>query len=140
MVQSEQLGAFEVPEQQVVTFPFGLPGFPLARRFCMVEVRAGSQFKLLQDIEREDLAFVVTDPLLVDQQYPLQAAQQQAAMVGMNPDQPLAVAAIVTVPPPPASPTVNLAAPLVMGMTSQQGVQVIIPDSSYLVRHPLNED
>jgi flagellar assembly factor FliW len=47
------------------------------------------------------------------------------------------VAAIVTVPKPPARPTANLLAPLVMGKNSRVGVQIVLHESTYEVRHEL---
>ena len=135
-VHSEQLGDLEIPEDNTVVFPFGIPSFPDAQRFCLLEVRPGSRFRLLQCIERSNLAFVVIDPLQVEPGYPLDHVRLAASNV-IEPDDPLAVAAIVTVPPPPGHLTVNLLAPIVMGLRSRRGVQVILHDSAYRVRHAL---
>ena len=139
LVESQQLGSIEVPEEAVISFPFGIPGFPAARQFCLVEVKPESRFKLLQSMERADLAFVVTDPLLEDQGYPLEMVQRLATPIGMDPDEPLAVAVIVTVPPPPATPTANLLAPLAMGLKSRVGVQVVLHETNYQMRHPISK-
>ena len=136
-VESEQLGVLEIPAEATVVFPFGIPAFPESQSFCLVEVRPGSRFRLLQSTLRANLAFVVIDPLLVDPAYPLDQVREVAAEMGIEPDEPLAVAALVTVPPPPGRPTANLLAPLAMGMRSRTGVQVILHDSPYGVRHAL---
>ena len=138
-VVSQQLGTFEVPQSSVVNFPFGIPGFPRDRSFCLLEVKADSRFKLLQSVEREELAFVVTDPLIEDPGYPLELVQRLALPIGLDPDEPLAVAAIVTVPAAPAAPTVNLLAPLAMGLKSQIGVQVVLHETQYQMRHDLSK-
>ncbi len=139
LVQSQQLGPLEVPEEAVVDFPFGIPGFPSERRYCLMEVKPGSRFKLLQSIGRADLAFVVTDPLTEDPGYPLELVQRMAMPIGLEPKEPLAVAAIVTVPPPPATPTANLLAPLAMGLKSRLGVQVVLHETKYEMRHPISK-
>ena len=139
LVESQQLGSLEVPEDAVVHFPFGIPGFPSERQFCLVEVKAGSRFKLLQCIDRADLAFVVTDPLIEDPGYPLDLVLRLAAPIGLEPDEPLAAAVIVTVPPPPETPTANLLAPLAMGLKSRVGVQVVLHETSYQMRHPISK-
>lgn len=139
LVESQQLGSLEVPEEAVVTFPFGIPGFPTERQFCLMEVKPGSRFKLLQSIGRADLAFVVTDPLLEEPHYPLDLVRRLAAPIGLEPEELLGVAAIVTVPPPPATPTANLLAPLAMGLKSRLGVQVVLHETSYQMRHPISK-
>jgi flagellar assembly factor FliW len=136
-VESEQYGSFEIPEESVVTFPHGIPGFPTLQRYCIIEVKQGSRFKLLQSIDNAGLAFVITDPLGVDPDYPLQAIHEAAAQFGLEQGEPVAVAAIVTVPKPPGRPTANMLAPLVMGKNSRLGVQIVLHDRSYEVRHEL---
>ena len=136
-IQSEPLGPLEIPEESVVTFPFGIPGFPALRKYCLLEVKQGSRFKLLQSVELPALAFVVTDPVSLDPDYPMDDVRRIYGELGLDPAQPLAIAAIVTVPGPPTRPTANLLAPLVMGLTSRVGVQVVLHDSPYQVRHEM---
>lgn len=136
-VQSCQLGPLEVPEESTIEFRSGILGFPGKRRFCVVEVKPGSRFQLLQSTDDGDLAFVVIDPLQLEPTFPLDAAREIAARQGLEADEPSAVAAIVTVPPPPARPTVNLLAPLVMGRRSRRGVQVVLHEFPYEVRREL---
>jgi flagellar assembly factor FliW len=136
-IESEQLGPLEIPEEGIVTFPFGIPGFPTASQFCLVDVKPDSIYKLLQSTTDPQLAFVVTDPLVLDPDYPLQLVQQLACEYGLEPDEALAVAAVVSVPAPPARPSANLLAPLAMGMKSRLGVQVVLHSSPYRVRHEM---
>lgn len=136
-IESQQLGPLEIPEENIVTFHQGIPGFPDVHEFCLLEVRAGSRFKLLQCITKADLAFVVTDPLLVAPDYPMDTIRTLAAQMGFDPEEPIAVAAIVTVPPQPSRPTANLLAPIVMGIHSRLAVQLILNDSQYQVRHTM---
>lgn len=134
-IVSQQLGRLEVPENQLLDFPNGLLGFPHAKSFCLVEVRPGSRFQLLQSVERADLAFVVANPLIVDAEYPLDLARAVALPL-LEGDEGIGVACIVTVPTPPGVKTINLVAPLVMGVQSRRGGQVILP-ANYEVRHEL---
>jgi flagellar assembly factor FliW len=134
---SEQLGPLEIPDDSLVSFAQGIPGFPTARRFCLLEVKPGSRFKLLQNVEDPALAFVVTDPVALDPSYPLDTVRELASLLGLAKDEPMAIASIVTVPPPPRRPTANLLAPLAMGMQSRLGVQVVLHDGDYRVRHEM---
>ena len=136
-IDSEQLGALEIPEQALVDFPSGIPGFPAARQYCVLELKPGSRFKLLQCADDPKLAFVVTDPLVLDPGYPLDRVQRLAAPLGIEPDEPLAAACIVTVHPRPRPPTANMLAPLAMGLRTRVGGQVVLHDSAYRVRHEM---
>lgn len=137
VIQSQQLGTLEIPEDQLVNFPRGIPGFPNAQRFCLVQVKPNSRFQLLQSVDDPGLAFVVTDPLQIDEEYPVERIRKMAEDVGIEPNEPIAIASIVSVPVPPGKASVNMMAPLVMGVKSQTGVQVILHDSPFSVRHEL---
>jgi flagellar assembly factor FliW len=134
-IDSQQLGPIEVPRDQLLEFPHGLFGFRPVRRFCLVKVSETSRFELLQSCERADLAFVVVDPLIVEAGYPIDKAMG-LAIPPLEADEQMGVACIVTVPPPPDRMTVNLMAPLVIGVRSRRGVQVILHDD-HSVRHEL---
>jgi flagellar assembly factor FliW len=137
-IESQQLGHLEIPEDSVVDFPLGIPGFPHAHKFCLLEVKPGSRFMLLQCTTLANLAFVVTDPVAIDPNYPLDELRELAVEIGgLDAKEPLAIAAIVTVPPPPGTPTVNMVAPLIMGMQTRRGTQVILDSDRFLLRHAL---
>lgn len=136
-VASQQLGVIDVPEDKLLSFPNGLPGFLHAKEFCLVEVRAGSRFRLLQCTHDANLAFVITDPLLLDAAYPMDSVRRHAVLAGFDEKESFAVGVIVTVPPPPARATANLMAPVVMGLEHRVGLQLVLLDSTYDVRHAL---
>jgi len=136
-VESQQVGAVDVPDEQIISFPEGLPGFRQARRFCLLAVKEGSRFELLQSVDKADLAFVVMDPRLADPDYPVDDLAASAQRVGIEAGESLAVLSIVSVPPAPALPSLNMLAPVVVGETSRVGVQVVLHGSKYNVRHPL---
>lgn len=135
-VISQQLGALDVPSSALIRFPSGILGFADDQVFCLVQVKEGSRFQLLQSCNRPDLAFVVINPLLVVPDYDLEAVRRQAwDLVGAS--EPLGVAGIVTVRETPQRPTVNLAAPLAIGARVGQGRQVLLTDGRYHIRHEL---
>jgi flagellar assembly factor FliW len=135
-VISQQLGAIDVPASAMIRFPTGILGFAGDQTFCLVQVKEGSRFQLLQSCSRPDLAFVVIDPLRVLPDYDLEAVRRQAWEL-VAADEPLGVACIVTVREAPQPPTVNLLAPLAIGLRIRQGRQILLPDSGYAVRHEL---
>ena len=136
-IESHQVGTVEIPRGSIITLPDGLPGFRDARRFCLLKVKPTSRFHLFQSLERADLAFVVIDPIEVDPAYPVDAVRGQALRFGIEADESMALAVIVSVPPAPAKMTVNLMAPLALGERSMRGFQVVLHRSGYRVRHVL---
>lgn len=134
-IESQQLGTITVPPASLITFEGGLFGFPRERTYCLVEVRPGARFQLLQCCERADLAFVVVNPEQIVAEYDVEQLRPFATPP-LDEDEGLGVAAIVTVPKAPGRMTVNLLAPLVVGVRSRRGIQVVL-EGGYSVRHEI---
>ena len=131
-LRSQRFGAYDVPEDCLVTFPAGLVGLPEAHRFALLEPsRPGSPFRYLICVDLPELGFVVCDASALSACY--------ASDLPRPPDtsRDLAVLAIVTVPPNAREMTANLMAPLLVDCASRQGWQVVLDTGRYSTRHPL---
>jgi flagellar assembly factor FliW len=111
-----------------------VPGFDAAKRFVLLDHRPGSIFRWLQSLDIPSLAFVVIDPLLADPQFPLQDVRTQLDLLDLALGEPIIVLGICTVPAAPELPTVNLMAPLGIGLTTKVGAQVILHDRPFSAR------
>lgn len=131
---TSRFGELEIPEEHLLSFPIGIPGFPESRRYVLLDHRPGSLFRWLQSAELPDLAFVVIDPLLIDPDYPMDRIRDELSFLGLDSSEELIVLGICTVPPSPAQPTVNMLAPIGIGLQSRQGAQVILHDARYQAR------
>jgi flagellar assembly factor FliW len=130
-VQTSRFGVIAIDPERVVTLPLGMPGFPEARAFVVLDHRPGSIFRWLQSIDDPSLAFVVIDPLLVHPDYPLDLVRRSLAFVDVADDEPLALFVLCTVPPAPGTATANFMAPVGVGIHSRRGAQVVLHDSPY---------
>jgi flagellar assembly factor FliW len=134
-----RFGTLVVPENRIIHLPAGLAGFSEVHRFVLLERGANTTLRWLQCLDPEGPTFLVVDPFLVDPAYPLD--QVRAAMkecgLQIGPDDPLAIAAVVAIPPEPETPTANLLAPIAIQVESRQGAQVILHDSGYGTRESL---
>jgi flagellar assembly factor FliW len=137
ILENTRFGTLEVPEDQLIDFPNGIIGFPDAKRFVILEHGENTPIRWLQAVERPELALVIIDPTPLVAEYPMERIRKEADDLGLPDDEECAVAAVVTVPPAPKTPTVNLLAPLLMGVESRKGKQVVLHDSEYHTRHPL---
>jgi len=135
-----RFGTLVVAHDRVVSLPAGLAGFPDAHRFVLLERSPQATLRWLQCLDPEGPTFLVIDPLLIDPDYPLDEVRRAMADVGLalGPDEPLAVAAVVAVPPEPELPTANLLAPIVVQVRTRLGAQVILHDSAYGTRVPVS--
>ncbi|MDJ0847874.1 MAG: flagellar assembly protein FliW [Myxococcota bacterium] len=130
VIESDRFGRIEAPSENVIEFD-GLPGFPLAHRFVLLEHDRESLFRWLVCADEPELAFVVTDPRQFFPEYapelPVSLASADAA------DSPgPAVLAIADVRG--GQVHLNLAAPLVIDLEKRRATQVILEGSVYPVR------
>lgn len=137
ILENTRFGTLEVPEDQLIEFPQGIIGFPDAKRFVILEHGENTPIRWLQAVERPELALVIIDPTPLVPEYPIERIRKEAGDLELPDDEECAFAAVVTVPPSPQTPTVNLLAPLIMSVAGRKGKQVVLHDSEYHTRHPL---
>ena len=106
----------------ILHFERGLYGFGGSRRFVLCELGDGSGLLALLDVDEPliQLTCVPAERLAGD--YPRAEAVQRSGLQ----DEPAAVLLVVTRPADGSAWTVNLAAPVVVGLQSRRGVQVIL--------------
>jgi flagellar assembly factor FliW len=135
-------GVVEVPEENVITMPKGMIGFPAHKRFVLLPHREGSPFSWLQSCEEPGLAWVVINPLLLISDYRVRVCE--AELEGLAPTKPehLRVFAVVNIPQgAPEKATVNLAGPVIVNDDKRLAKQVVLKQEAYSLCHPLfNEE
>lgn len=82
-------------------------------------------------MDQGELAFVVIDPLVISEEYPIEAVKNLLNQLEVCKDDEVLVMAICTVPAPPEITTVNLLAPIGIGLETRNGAQVILHNSEY---------
>lgn len=136
-IHSTRFGTLDIPVEAILSFPVGLPGFPTSTAFVLLEHRPGSRFRWLQCVDRPEVVFVVIDPLLVDPEYPADQVRPALAFCELDADEDVAVLVICSIPAPPTEATVNLLAPIGIGLRSRRGAQIVIHERGFDVRTPL---
>ncbi len=108
----------------------GLPGFPEAKTFVLIDGHRDNPFRWLQAFERPDLALIVIDPLAVAPDFPLDLVRRSASFAGIDPDEDLVVLVVCTVSQT-EEPTANFLSPIGIGKTSRLGAQVVVHESGF---------
>jgi len=129
-VESTRFGRIEVPENQLITLPMGLPGFPEAKTFVLIHGHGDTPFRWLQAFERPDLALIVIDPLEVAPDFPLDLVRRSASFAGIDPHEDLVVLVVCTVSQT-EEPTANFLSPIGIGKSSRRGAQVVVHESGF---------
>jgi len=130
-------GNLEIPEEMVLTFKEGLPGFPQIHRFVILEREEIKPFQYLQALDDPPISLFLINPFLVDPSYEFRLSDADMEDVNSKTSAELAVYAVATIPADPNQATVNLMAPIVVNGKARCGKQVILHESKYAVKHPL---
>lgn len=136
-VATARFGEIEVDEERVITCPEGLPGFPGARCFVLVDVRDTGVFYWLQSLDDPALAFlaVVPWPFFPDYEPELPEADQEA--LGLATADDALVLCLLTVQRAEQTVTANLMAPVVVNRTTRTARQVVLADAGWPLQAPL---
>ena len=128
---AEQVNAPEM-DDQAITVADGLFGLRDHDQFVICEFDNQSGFRLLVSRKDPRVQFIIIEADAVWPDYPIEDAKKASGL-----DEEVAVAAVVTLPADGTQATVNLLAPIVIGMETRTGVQVILQREELGVRHPM---
>jgi flagellar assembly factor FliW len=137
-LKTTRFGEIDVPEDRQIRIPDGILGFPDDHRYVLLEHDSeGTPFKWLQSLDNPALAFIVMDPHLVVGDYQVLFDSETAEFFGTEKvsDQ-FAMMSIVNIPHDnPIAMTVNVRAPIIVSLEKRVGMQVILPNEDYPIRH-----
>ena len=136
-----RFGSVAVEPERVVRIPHGLFGFAGRTRFVLTELPDRDvPFKLLQSVDDPELGFLVL-PLVGEEPIRRRDLEIAGRRAGIAPDA-LVGLAIVTLRAVPGDVrcTVNLKAPILIDGERRVGMQHVLADERYDVRHPVALD
>jgi len=130
-------GACTFAETEVITFPWGLPGFAELRRFLVLAIPEQAGYVWLQSLDDHGVALPLTDPwsLFDDYEAPLPHYAKQSLNL-QNPDD-FCLLCVCVVGKGAAEMTINLLAPVVINLKTRTGRQVALENQRYSVRTPI---
>lgn len=121
-----------------INFPLGLLGFSACRRFTLKRFEPGdgneSPFLILESLD-EALSFPVIHPNFVSRDYSVPLFPELLDSLGAKSESELLPLLIVTVRDRVENSTVNLQGPLLIGVVSRIGMQLVVEE--FPLRHPL---
>jgi flagellar assembly factor FliW len=136
------LGQFDFLEEDILSFPEGVPAFEALRRFLLLRKEEYAPFVFLASVDLPAVRFICIPVCQVDPDYRLELAAGEGAAAGLkdgvyqaSSGDPL-VLAIVTLPNS-APATANLASPVVLNAGRHLGAQLILPGSARSYVTPL---
>jgi flagellar assembly factor FliW len=129
--------AVELP---ALTFAGGLPGFPAAHRFALVQVGEEDAFGIfrMRSLDDPELEFIVAAPVVFFPDYAPEIDDETAERLGLSSAADALLLVIVTIRDgTAATATANLFAPIVINQRTLAAAQVVLVGSPYSLQEPL---
>lgn len=137
-IQTAYMGEIEINPQDIINFEHGLPGFEYEKAFVLLPIEENSVFQILQSIQTEDLAFIITSPYTVTTNYNFDLDEATVHALDIQNVNEVAVFTIVSLKDTLAQSTVNLKAPIVLNTTNGKAKQVILDSEEFEIRHQIS--
>lgn len=130
--ETRVFGTIEVDDDKVITMEKGMIGFPELRHFALIfdEEKKDKEFKImwLQSLDDGTVAFPVTDPIYLIDDYRPSVNEEIVAPLGEMSEDNAYILVTVTVPKKVEDFSVNLKAPIIINLDTNRGAQVITED------------
>ena len=137
LIHTTRFGEIDVPEECIIQFAGGLPGFPDDTAFALFPYETDSPFHIMQSVSNPDLTFLLADPYRFYNDYMFELDDQMAAEWGFSTENPPYVYTVATLKESLEQMTVNLLAPIIVNWPQRVGAQLIIENKHYSVQQPL---
>ena len=137
---TRMFGAIDIADDKIITMDKGMIGFPELTHFALIfdEEKKDKAFKImwLQSMDDGDIAFPVTDPIYLIEDYNPSVNEEIIAPLGIFREESVFVLVTVTVPKRVEDFSVNLKAPIVINTDTNKGAQIITEDD-YPVKYKI---
>lgn len=133
-VELPRFGECAYTDSEVISFPWGLPGFAGLRNFVVLSVPDETGFFWLQSLDDVNVALPLCDPHIVfdDYEAPLPTYALQSLELSAAED--FCALCVLVVPKDAVDMTINLVAPIIVNLKTRKGRQVTLENQRYDVR------
>ena len=131
------MGEVVIDSKNIIKFEHGIPGFEDEKEFILLPIEENSVFQVLQSVQTEGLAFIITSPYAVTYNYNFELNEGTLKALDIKSENEVAVFGIVSLKETLANSTLNLKAPIVLNTTNKKAKQVILDNEAYTIRHQL---
>ena len=137
---TKYFGEVSYEQENVMTFPRGLYGFEDEKEYLMIPFKGGENVLFcLQSVRTPQLAFIMVDPFSFYPAYQPVFPEEDLRELGVEKSGDLFVYALCIVKEPVGESTVNLRCPIAINGDTCVGLQAVLEDDRYQMRHTIRE-
>jgi len=141
-ILTRDYGTIEIDEALIIQFDNGIIGFEDYHKYVLLNCSDGepSPFRCLQSTEESSLAFMLFDPFAVRPDYEVAIDDETAVGLSVDSSDDIIILAIIVVPDDFKLMSMNLKAPIIINARNNKGIQYIVDNIDYGVRHLLTDE
>ena len=137
-LNTSRFGEIEVDENLIFNFIEPILGYDQLKKFVLIDNSPESPFKWLQAIEDGNVAFPITFPAYFGIDYQFVIPEDKAKKLGLKGPDNLFSFNIVCIPQGNVQETtVNLIGPIIINIDNKNGMQLVLTDTKYDIKHKL---
>ncbi len=135
--ETTRFGPVAVSEDKIIHFVHGIPGFKDVKRYILIDHDEDGVFRWLQAVDRPDVAFLLTNPVLFKSDYNIVLRNGELKSLGAKDPEHLVVFVMVCFDRENNTITLNLKGPVVLNSLNMRGIQLILDREDYQVDYPV---
>lgn len=144
VVKTKYFGEIDLDEEKIITFPSGIMGFENYKKYTLLYDIADDKeifsVSWLQSLEEPEFALPVVNPHLLRSDYNPIIEDEILNNIGEAKEEDLVILISLTIPSDPTKMTANLKAPFIINSDSRKGIQVIVENQEYEIKHNIFEE
>ena len=139
-LETRLFGIIDYEEEDVITFPAGLPSFEEEHKFLLLPLGPAANDPLyLQSVTTPALAFVMMNPFSLSSDYAPQLRRSELKDLQAERDEDLCFYVLCAMKRPVENSTINMKCPVALNPDTRIAYQVILDSDEYDMRHPLSQ-
>lgn len=139
-IDTKYFGTVDIEEEKIIHFENGIPGFEEYKDYTLIYdigTEEKTFFSWLQSVNEKNLAFPVVNPLNVDENYNPMVEDELLAPLGDITNENMLVLLLATIPQDVKKSSVNMKAPLIINSDNRKGMQIIVENEEYEIKHKI---
>ena len=136
-----RFGPQTISEEDIITFPQGIPGFDKLTRFKLFREQEGANVLLLQSVDDAEVSFTITDPAQLRVNYELTLTDQELEILQADQEDTIAILVMLyesrehpsSTGETPSTINANLLGPLVLNTDKKTGMQKVLNEVEQFV-------
>ncbi|AXU52140.1 TPA: flagellar assembly protein FliW [Clostridioides difficile] len=120
-----------------VTLKKGILGFENLKEYELLDIEDNDSLKEFNSTEEEGIGFVIVSPFEIINEYEIVLNQETIEKLEVKSPKDVVLFNIITLGQTFEESTVNMKAPIVINIKTNFGMQIILQDDKYSIRHPL---